>query len=69
MKKMSRELRRLRKDNELLRIANDQASRTQAYIQKDMNQQIFYINQLLKSSPNLLVLTNRQLQTVTIHSP
>ena len=66
MKKMSRELRRLRKDNELLRIANDQASRTQAYIQKDMNQQIFYINQLLKSSPYLLILTNRQLQTVMI---
>ncbi len=66
IKKMSRELRRLRKDNELLRIANDQASRTQAYIQKDMNQQIFYINQLLKSSPYLLILTNRQLQTVMI---
>lgn len=66
IKKMSRELRRLRKDNELLRIANDQASRTQAFIQKDMNQQIFYINQLLKSSPYLLILTNRQMQTVMI---
>ena len=66
IKKLSRELRRVKKDNELLRIANDQASRTQAYIQKDINQQIFYINQLLKSSPYLLILTNRQMQTVMI---
>ena len=66
IKKLSRELRRLKKNNELLRIANDQASRTQAYIQKDINQQIFYINQLLKSSPYLLILTNRQMQTVMI---
>ena len=64
IKKLNRELRRVKKDNELLRIANDQVSRTQAYIQKDITQQIFYINQLLKSSPYLLILTNHQLQTV-----
>ena len=36
IKKLNRELRRVKKDNELLRIANDQVSRTQAYIQKDI---------------------------------
>ena len=66
IKKLNREIRRVKKDNELLRIANDQAARTQAYIQKDFTQQIFYIDQLLKSSPYLLVLTDRQLQTVMI---
>ena len=30
-KKLTREIKRLKKDNEVLRIANDQAARTQAY--------------------------------------
>ena len=50
IKKLNREIRRLKKDNELLRILNDQVSRTQIYIQKGSNQRIFYIRQLLKSS-------------------
>ena len=65
-KKLNREIKRLKKDNEVLRIANDQASRTQAYIQKDSMRQVFYNNQLLKTYPYLLILTDEQLQTVMI---
>ena len=65
-KKLNREIKRLKKDNEVLRIANDQAARTQAYIQKDSMRQVFYNNQLLKTYPYLLILTDEQLQTVMI---
>lgn len=64
IKKLNREIKRLRKDNELLRMANEQAAHTQAYIQKDNIRQVFYNNQLLKTSPYLLILTDDQLQTV-----
>ncbi len=50
-KKLSREIKRLKKDIEMLRIANEQASRTQAYIQKQNSRQLFYIAQLLRTSP------------------
>ena len=65
-KKLNREIKRLKKDNEVLRIANDQASRTQAYIQKDSTRQVFYNNQLLKTYPYLLILTDEKLHTVMI---
>ncbi len=65
-KKLNREIKRLKKDNEVLRIANDQAARTQAYIQKDSMRQVFYNNQLLKTYPYLLILTDEQLRTVMI---
>ena len=66
IKKLNREIKRLKKDNEVLRIANDQASRTQAYIQKDSTRQVFYNNQLLKTYPYLLILTDEKLLTVMI---
>nr|MBO6295169.1 hypothetical protein [Schwartzia sp. (in: firmicutes)] len=65
-KKLTREIKRLKKDNEVLRIANDQAARTQAYIQKDSTRQVFYNNQLLKTYPYLLILTDEKLLTVMI---
>ncbi|MBQ9359873.1 MAG: response regulator [Lachnospiraceae bacterium] len=65
-KKLSREVKRLKKDNEILRVANDQTIHTQAYIQRDMTQQIFYNNQLLRTSPYILILTDDQLQTVMV---
>ena len=63
-RKLSREIKRLKKDNEMLRIANEQASRTQAYIQKQNSRQLFYISQLLKTSPYLEILTDDQMITV-----
>ena len=62
--KLARELKRLKKDNEVLRMANDQALRTQTYIQKDNMRQAFYTNQLLKTSPYILILTDERLRTV-----
>ncbi len=63
-KKLRREVKRLEKNTELLRIANEQAARTQAYIRKDSMRQAFYNDQLLKTSPYLLMLTNAELTTV-----
>ena len=63
-KKLNREIKRLKKDNEMLRIANDQVSNTQAYIQRDVNRQVFYNNQLMSTSPSILILTDDQLMTV-----
>ncbi len=63
-KKLRREVKRLTKNADLLRIANEQAVRTQAYIRKDSIRQAFYNNQLLKTSPYLLILTNASLSTV-----
>ncbi len=63
LKKLNREVKRLRKDNEILRMANEQAAHTQAYIQRDSIRQVFYNNQLLRTSPYLLILTDDQLQT------
>ncbi|MBQ9364324.1 MAG: response regulator [Schwartzia sp.] len=65
-KKLSREIRRLRKDNELLRVANEQGMRTQAYIQRDNVRQIFYINQLLRTCPYLLLLLDDGLRTLMV---
>ncbi|MBR1854864.1 MAG: response regulator [Lachnospiraceae bacterium] len=64
IKKLNREVKRLKKDNEILRMANEQAAHTQAYIQRDSIRQVFYNNQLLRTSPYLLILTDDQLQTV-----
>ncbi len=65
-KKLTRELKRLKKDNEFLRLANDQADRTQAFIQRDSDRQIYYIGQLLKTAPNLLIITDENMFTVMV---
>jgi signal transduction histidine kinase/HPt (histidine-containing phosphotransfer) domain-containing protein/ActR/RegA family two-component response regulator len=64
IKKLNREIRRLNKINELLRVVNEQVSRTQIFIQKGSNQRVFYIKQLLRSSPYIQILTDSKLQTV-----
>ncbi|MCR5623185.1 MAG: response regulator [Treponema sp.] len=63
-KKLAREVKRLKKDNEFLQLANDQAARTQSYIQKDVNRQLFFNRQLLKTCPYLLILTDEKMDTV-----
>ena len=65
-KKLRRELKHITKDNEVLRMANEQAARTQEFIQRDNLRQIFFNRQLLKSSPYVLVLTDDKLQTVMV---
>ncbi len=63
-KKLRRELRHISKDNEILRLANEQAVHAQELIQHDNTRQIFYIRQLLKTLPYLLILTDEKLNTV-----
>jgi signal transduction histidine kinase/CheY-like chemotaxis protein/HPt (histidine-containing phosphotransfer) domain-containing protein len=63
-KRLAREIKRLKKDIEFLRLANDQAIKTQSYIQRDNNRQLFYNQQLLKTSPYLLLLTDERMLTV-----
>ncbi len=63
-KKLSRELKRVKKDNEILRMANEQTLRTQAYIQRGSVRQLFYIDQMLRNSPNIMIMTDHQLRTI-----
>ena len=63
-KKLEREVRRLNRDIALLREANEQAVYTQAYIKRETDRQMFYIGQLMRWSPNILILTDDQLNTV-----
>ncbi|MBE7002700.1 MAG: hypothetical protein E7425_00235, partial [Ruminococcaceae bacterium] len=63
-KKLAREIKRLNQDISLLRAANEQAARTQAYIRKETDRQMFYIEQLTKTSPNVFLLTDERLRTV-----
>ncbi len=66
IKKLKRELKHATKDNELLRMANEQAAHTQEFIQRDNLRQIFYNNQLLKTSPYVLILTDENLHMVMV---
>lgn len=65
-KKIKRELKHYSRDNELLRLANTQASRTQAFIQKENSMHVFFNKQLLKTSPYILILTDESLRTVMV---
>lgn len=65
-KKLTREIRKLKKDIEFLKLANDQAARTQAYIQRDNDRQLFYNSQLLKTAANLLIITDEKIFTVMV---
>ena len=65
-KKLTREIRKLKKDIEFLKLANDQAARTQAYIQRDNDRQLFYNSQLLKTAANLLIITDENIFTVMV---
>ena len=61
-KKLKRELKRITRDNELLRVANDQAGRTQSFIQKETNRQVFFNEQLLKAAPYIILLSDVNLK-------
>ncbi len=65
-KKLTREIRKLKKDIEFLKLANDQSARTQAYIQRDNDRQLFYNSQLLKTAANLLIITDEKIFTVMV---
>ncbi len=62
-KKLAREVKRLNQDIALLREANTQAVNTQEYIQRETDRQIFYIAQLMRTSPNVFILTDHLLRT------
>ncbi len=63
-KKLKREARHYVRDNELLRRANDQAMRTQAFIQKENYLQAFFNKQFLRTSPYYLIITDSNLKVV-----
>lgn len=64
IKKLTRENKRFRHECEMLRDLNEQVTRIQDYIQRENHRQICYNDQLLKSSPYILVMTNENLETV-----
>lgn len=63
-KKLKREARHYVRDNELLRRANDQAMRTQAFIQKENYLQAFFNKQFLRTAPYFLIITDDNLKVV-----
>ncbi len=65
-KKLLREIKRLQKDNDVLRLANEQSSNAQAYLQRSMTRQASYITQFLESSPYFILLTDERLNTIMV---
>ncbi|MBO6069625.1 MAG: hypothetical protein J6P43_00990 [Succinivibrionaceae bacterium] len=59
MEKLRSELEQLRRENEILKTANAQTD----CIRRDSLKQSFYIGQVLKSAPYLLILTDSRMQT------
>ncbi len=68
-KKLTREVRRLNQDIAILRTANEQAVYTQAYIKRETARQMFYLEQLMRTSPNVFLLTDGQMRTVIASDP
>ena len=64
IRKLERENRRLETEGEILKSLNEQVSRTQQFFHKENQRQICYNNQLLKTSPYILVMVNEKLETV-----
>ena len=63
-KKLAREVRRLNQDIVFLREAIEQSARTQAYIQRETDRQMFFVEQLMRTAPSILLLTDDQMSTV-----
>ena len=63
-KKLKRENKHLQRDNEMLRMANEQAAHIQEFVQRDNMRQLFYNDQMLKTSPYIMILTDEHLQLV-----
>ena len=64
IKKLERENRRLVTEGEVLKNLNEQVSRTQKFFHEENQRQLCYNNQLLKTSPYILVMVNEKLETV-----
>ncbi len=63
-KKLAREVKRLNQDLLFVRKANEQGEFTKAYIQRETDRQMFYIDQLTRTSPNIFILTDGAMRTV-----
>ncbi len=61
IKLLKRENRKIIRDNELLRLANDQTARAQEFIQKENYRQNYYNNQILRTTLNIIILTDDHL--------
>ena len=64
IKKLERENRRLRSEGDMLKNLNEQVSKTQVFFHRDNQRQLCYNNQLMKTSPYILVMVNDALETV-----
>ena len=64
IKQLKRENRKITRDNELLRLANDQTAHAQEFIKKDAYKQTYFNNQILRTSPNVIILTDDMLNVL-----
>ena len=62
VKKLKREKKHLNRDNEMLRMANEQAAHVREFIQRDNERQLFFNEQLLKTSPYMMFLTDDKMK-------
>lgn len=63
-KKLERENRRLQIEMDTIKDMNEQIARTQGFMKKENQRQIFYNTQLLKVSPYLVLMVDEKLKTV-----
>ena len=64
LKKLERENRRLQIEMDTIKDMNEQIARTQGFMKKENQRQIFYNTQLLKVSPYLVLMVDEKLKTV-----
>ncbi|MBR4808170.1 MAG: hypothetical protein IKZ65_06740, partial [Lachnospiraceae bacterium] len=65
-KRLTREIKRLKKNNDILRMANEQSYNTQAYLQRSMARQASYITQFLRSAPYFMLLMDDHMRTIMV---
>ena len=63
-KKLQRENRRLQVECDILKKQNEQVSRTQQFFHREIQRQLCYNRQLLRTSPYISVMVNEKLETV-----
>ncbi len=64
VKKLKRENDRLKIEADMVRDLNEQIAKTQNYIQQENQRQVCYNDQLLRSAPYMLVMTDEKLVTI-----
>ena len=69
LKKATREVKRLQRENNILSVMNEQAIKFREFSEKTRGQQVFYNAMLLQNSPNISIMLDTELNTVMATAP